>query len=138
MPKKSTPEPTPLTGFRVRPRYREVVCDWYEVEEGEEPFKATIRTNLTFGELRDIPSGKDVTFEDVWQVIHPYVTGWNLVGETDDGTQAPVPPPAEAGPDAFFMLDAGLNLWLIGQVRTAHLGGPKALEKDGESDRKNG
>lgn len=132
-------EPTPMTGYRMKPRYRDVTCEWYELEDGEDAFSATIRTNLTFGELRDIPSGKDATFEEVWDVIAPYVTGWNLVAENiESGQVEAVPPPAEAGPAAFQALDASLNLWLIGQVRTAHLGGPKALEKDAKTDRKNG
>ena len=125
MPKKSTPEPVQISGFRVRPRYRDVTCDWF-AEDGEEPFTATIRTNLTFDQLNAIPAGEDVTFEDVWQEIAPYVTGWNLVAENvASGTVESVPPPSEAGPLAFRALDPSLNLWLIAQVRTAHLGGPE-------------
>ena len=128
MPRKNakTPEPVEITGYRVRPRYRDVTCDWYELDEGEEPFTATIRTNLTFDQLNAIPAGKDVTFEEVWQEIAPYVVGWNLVAENmSTGTVEPVPPPSEAGPIAFRALDSALSLWLIAQVRTAHLGGPE-------------
>lgn len=124
MPKKAAAV-TPLTGYTIRPRYRDVVCDWDEPEAGEEAFTATIRTNLTFDQINAIPGGEGVTFTDVWDVIAPYVTGWNLLAEDTDGNVVPVPPPAEAGPDAFKMLDPAMNVWLIAQVRTAHLGGPE-------------
>ena len=127
MPKKATP--APVTGFQIRPRYREVVCDWFELEDGEEPFTATIRTNLTFDQINAIPAGDGVTFSEVWEQIAEYVTKWNLVAEDETGAMVAVPPPAEAGPDVFRAMDAALNVWLIAQVRTAHLGGP---------DRKNG
>lgn len=124
--KKAAPQPEPMSGYRVRPRYRTVVCDWGTPEDGELPFTATIRTNLTFDQLNAIPGGEGVTFAEIWNEIHPYVKDWNLVGENlATGAIERVPPPAEAGPEAFRALDAELNIWLIAQVRTAHLGGPE-------------
>lgn len=128
MPKK-TAAPN-VTGFRVRPRYRDVTCDWFDLEDGEEPLKATIRTNLTFAQLEEIPSGDHVTFPEVWEVIYPYVVAWNVLAEDEStGDIVPVPPPAEAGPEVAKLLDAQMSLWLITQVRMAHLGG---------AERKNG
>lgn len=123
MAKKKAAAPTPISGFRIRPRYRDVECDWFELEEGEEPFRATIRRNLTFEQIHAIPDGDEATFDEIWKEIAPYVTGWNLLAEDDKGEVVPVPPPAEAGPDVSRMLDAQMSLWLILQVRQAHLGG---------------
>lgn len=137
MPKTKAAAPAP-TGFISRPRYREVECDWFELEDGEVPFTATIRTNLTFAQLEEIPSGDNATFPEVWEVIHPYVIAWNLMAEdASTGEIVEVPPPAEAGPDVAKMLDAQMSLWLIAQVRMAHLGGIDRNEKVG-GDRKNG
>ena len=137
MPKTKAAAPAP-TGFQIRPRYREVTCDLFELEDGEVPFTATIRTNLTFAQLEEIPSGDDATFPEVWEVIHPYVIAWNLMAEdASTGEIVDVPPPAEAGPDIAKMLEPQISYWLITQVRTAHLGGVTKNNEIGE-DRKNG
>ena len=137
MPKK-TAAPN-VTGFRVKPRYRDVTCDWFDVEEGEEPFTATIRTNLTWGDVEAMPVPKEATFAEIWDAMAPHVVEWNLVAENiESGQVEPVPPPAEAGPEVFKALENPLSIWLYNEVRFAHLGGPKALIKDAETDRKNG
>ena len=130
MPKKAAA--APVTGFQIRPRYREVTCDWFDLEDGEEPLKATIRTNLTFDQVNAIPAlTQGVTFEDVWKAITPYISAWNLVGENaETGALEAIPPPAEAGGEVFRATDTAVSLWLHGEVKYAHLGGPKALQKE--------
>lgn len=137
MPKKKAETPANVTGFRVKPRYRDVTCTWYELEEGEEPFTATIRRNLTFEELEAIPRGEDLKWSEVWPVIAPYVVAWNHTKpDAETGEVVAVPPPAEAGPEVFRTLDTEMNLWLLGEVRYAHIGGPAALVKHLDTDRK--
>lgn len=136
MPRKKA-DPPAVTGYRRKPRYRDITCDWFELEEGEDPLTVTIQTNLTFEEVNAIPTGKGLKWREVWEVIYPYVVGWNLTAPDDNGEIAPVPPPAEAGPDAFMAMDPQENVWLLGEIRYVHIGGPKELVKNMETERKN-
>lgn len=104
----------------LRPRWR-----WVEFDDGEagdgEPFRAEIRTNLTWAEIDELAEAE--RFVDVWARLAPYVRAWNALGiDAETGEPAPVPPPAVAGPDAFRCIDAELTAWLWLKVRSAHLG----------------
>lgn len=113
----------------ARPRYRWVTCEWTG-EDGDdpdnpaEPFRAEIRTNLTWGEIDTIDLSGGLTYAQLWDVLAPHVRAWNALGRNveTDGIE-PVPPPAEAGPEAFRAIEPGLTMWLATQLRTIHLGG---------------
>ena len=120
-----------VTGYlpAARPRYRWVECDWFsgETVEGEEalpPFRAEVRTNQTWDELAELDLKPEQTNGERWALIAPHVRNWNLLArDLETGEIVQVPPPAEAGPDAFKALEPALYLWLDLQVRTAHRGG---------------
>lgn len=115
--------PTVLAGYlpAARPRYR-----WIEyaagVDGGGEPLRAEIRTNLTWGEIDSL--NEATIFAEVWERLAPHVRAWNALGiDAVTGEATPAPPPMEAGPDAFKAIDAEATLWLLAELRTAHLGG---------------
>ncbi len=130
MPKKKASEvvekPTPpvVTGHIIKPRYREFECDWVDLEEGEEPFKATIRTNLSFAEVNELPPVTSLTYAETWELMAPHITSWNLVAYVHEtGEVEPVPPPAEAGVDVFRATDPLYSQWLYVTLQLAHQGG---------------
>ncbi len=130
-------EPTPINGAvprgylaAARPRYRWVTCPWTETADAsrqdpdDEPFRAEIRTNLTWGEIDSFTFSGDLTFTDLWRIAAPFVRSWNALGtDAVTGEVVPIPPPSEAGPEAFQAIDADLTLWLAGAIKSAHLGG---------------
>lgn len=129
MPTKKKPvnaasKPVQISGYRRKPRYGTFVFDLNEDGEDFTPLEVTIRVNLTFGELDDIPNTPTTTFREIFDVIAPYVIAWNVERENlEAGEMVPVPPPAEGGPDMFKVLDHLEIAWLILKVRTGHLGG---------------
>ena len=107
----------------ARPRYRWVECEFTRGADGDEPFRALVRSNLTWGEIADLEDVRSRTWTELWALMAPYVAEWNALGRDPDGNALPVPPPAEGGPDAFRAIDASLTLWLMGELRQVHLGG---------------
>lgn len=121
-------------GFRSKARTREFVCQWEQLapDEGKEPFKATIRTNLTFAELDALPeSSFDLLFSDAQAAIAPYVVAWNLEGvDAATGEETVLPPPAEAGPEIFEAINSEedmqlITTWIFATIKNIHRGGPE-------------
>ena len=96
------------TGYRTKPRYRDIVCDWPDLapDDGCEPLKATVVSNLTFSELDAIPAvlrpqenGEGIVIyadETLRSAIAPYVTNWNVTArDIKTGESVDVPPPAD-------------------------------------------
>lgn len=135
-PRKQKPAPKPLTGFAVgrhTNRTKKHVCDM----EGFEGFEITVK-RLTFAEINDMPalSGTDedgnptgLTHQAAWEAIAPYVVAWNAQAETDGGDWEDVPPPAEAGSDAFLMIEPELSAWCFAKLKYGHLGGDELPKK---------
>jgi hypothetical protein len=103
-------------GYRTKPRTREIVCEFpgLEPDEGCEPLRATVRTNLTFDELDAIPVAVFVedgtvmyrSTAEMRAAIAPYVLAWNIdADDVETGETVPVIPPAEAGPDVLRTVD---------------------------------
>lgn len=128
MAKRKQPTRQAVGGFWPEERTRravisnEFIAEWGEVfpailaikpGDGAEPFWAEIRDDLTFADLERIPSPLGTQFADQWEVIAPWVTGWNATA-VDMGTRerVAVPPPAEAGADAFKTQLPGITLFL--------------------------
>ncbi len=123
----------PMSGYRRRPLYGEVVYDIVEPMEGYEPLKATIQINLSYEQLEAIPFNREATNQEVWEAIAPYVTAWTVTRQNlETGEFEPVPPPAEAGWEVLKVLDPLETLWLHRAVRFGYRGTPK-----GEEDRGN-
>lgn len=126
--KKAAEQPK---GFRVGKhsgRTKVVQCDWFEVPEGEEPFTVTLK-RLNFAELDDLPPFEGTKHRDLWPVIAPYVVSWNAIGETTEGTWEPIPPPAEAGPDAFQAIEPEFSSWIFFVLKFGHRGGADLQKK---------
>lgn len=110
-----------IQGYRRAPRYEEIEYRPDELPEDQEGLKVTIRSNLTFAEVDEIPYGLKVKFADIWPVIAPYVIAWNVMGENvETGEWEPVPPPAEAGVSSFDALEDVEALWLILAIKFKH------------------
>lgn len=122
---KATENPPAAAGYlpAARPRHRWVECEFTRGADGEEPFRALIRSNLTWGEIAELEEVRSRTWTDLWRLMAPHVAEWNALGLDPEGNAQPVPAPAEAGPDAFKAVDASLTLWLLGELRQVHLGG---------------
>ncbi|MGB3305496.1 MAG: hypothetical protein WBA63_04865 [Thermomicrobiales bacterium] len=132
MPKKKaeapvpnlTPVPTPISAYQRKPRYKEYMLDLTDDGEQLEPLRVKVRSNLTFGELNDIPGGPDATFEEIFVAIAPHVIEWNASAmNAETGELEVVPAPAVAGPDALLVLDHLEALWLVQKVKYGYLGG---------------
>jgi hypothetical protein len=119
--RKPKGKPTVVRGHRrSKARYADLVCDIVEPEEGSEPLKVTVRTNLRFGDVDSIPLGADVTMEEAFKAIAPYVVAWNVIDDDiETGELIAVPPPAEAGPKVLSLLDMDEAIWLIIQTKYA-------------------
>ena len=130
------PEPTPIMGYRPKPRYRDVVLESIDTEDGAQPFSARIRSHLTFGQIDAIPHPllEGTRYAEIEQAIAPYVVGWNVLAENiETGEVEPVPPPAEAGPEAFKCVSGFEVQWLAIQLKQTSLGSVEelhALEQD--------
>ncbi len=70
-------------------------------------------------------------------VVAEYVTGWNAMGLTvaPDGeyVETPIPPPAEAGPRVFDLLDEAQRVWIIGRIAAGYLSGKGIRPSSGAS-----
>ena len=123
MPKTKKPTPKPpveLTGYiRSRaPRYAWREFTPRDLPEGAEPLRVKVRVNLSIEEQNAIPVSDGTTFREQWDVIAPYVAEWNVLRENHaTGELEQVPAPAEAGPDAFLVLDQLESLWLVQQIK---------------------
>lgn len=130
-PRKQQPEPKPLTGFAVGKqsgRTKTYTCDLPDFEG----FEITVK-RLTFAELRDMPDAQ-ATHDEVWQHIYPYVVGWNAQAEIAGGGWEDVPPPADAGPDVFLLIEPELSVWIYAQLKYGYLGGDALRKKPTPSD----
>lgn len=128
-PRKKESPSTPLTGFAVGKntgRTKKYVCDL----EGFEGFEIEVK-RLTFADINEIPLKG--THTEIWEVISPFVVSWNAQAETESGSWDHVPPPAEAGPDAFKIIEPELSTWIWAQLKFGHLGGADLQKKPSES-----
>ncbi len=91
----------------------------------------------------------DTPAKRVNALIAPYVRAWNAMGlvEGPDGelTEAPVPAPADGGPDVFLLVEDAMRDWVVGRVLGGYLSGkgirpssgaskPSPAPSDGPSD----
>jgi hypothetical protein len=103
-----------------------------------EPFWAEIRDDLTINEVERIPLAGETPLADVWAVIAPMVLAWNATGyNPTTNAWEPVPPPAEAGPDAFKAIPkyAAVTLFLAMCLKFhSDLNLPKGRKPSGATD----
>ena len=121
-------------GFRGKPRYRRVECDWLEPEEGADKLYAIVRADLPLGILRTMPYGNGATYTELWGFLAPHVSEWNaLAMDAETGEYRPAPAPAEAGPDVFAFVDPVISDWLAFVIKTTYKGivDPKASSESG-------
>jgi hypothetical protein len=116
--------PNGTHGYRPRLRTRRIIGDrdhWPEVfenitpmwpEDGQEPFWADVRANLTFDDIDAIPT--NAQFSELWELFSPWVVAWNATAWDQMAKEwAPVPPPAEIGPDAFRTQPREVTLFIL-------------------------
>ena len=103
-------------------RYEEVEF----VEDGMEdeiPFRAKIRTNLTFAEADELTWADDADVRaDVWPKFAPYVVSWNLRGMDAKGKLVDIPAPADGGADQFQYIPAQLFWNVAREIKLRNMG----------------
>lgn len=133
--------------------------EWQHCEvEGLEGFAILVRPTITNREREVLVAqhGKIVEYELEWvklgperdqedtprkremTLLAPYIKEWNAVGLLEDGTEAPLPSPAEAGPDAFLAIDAAAYDWIVQHLLLGYRASGKAGSWDGKSRRTRG
>lgn len=124
------------------PRY-----DWHFCDvEGLETFAISVRPTITNRErerlvakhqeivdyeLQWVQAGPDRDSEDSprmreMALIAPYIHDWNATGLLEDGTEAPIPPPAEAGAPSFMAIDTAAYDWIVRHVLLGYRASGKA------------
>jgi hypothetical protein len=119
-------------------RYR-----WFEysempgLEEGQEPLRVKLRSNLSFMELDQIPFSAGVSYTELFQAIAPYVVEWNVQRTViETGEMEAVPPPAEAGWEVLQVLDHIEANWVAEQVKYGYLATAEDAKNAAEALRK--
>lgn len=108
-----------MKGYIPR-RTKEIAGTWSP--EGEEPFRATIVTSLSFGEIEAIPLNSDATYEQLFPTIAPFVVAWNAMGRNaETGEYEPLPAPADAGPEVLRKVEPMVSIFLAAKLRKVHL-----------------
>lgn len=141
------PAPNGTQGYRPKVRTRRIVADrehWSAdleeqcpmwPEDGAEPFWADVRANLTFDDVAQL--GAAVSFADEWDVMSPWVVAWNATAwDQESKSWQPVPPPAEAGPDAFKTQPREVTSFIALCLQNNRLGTdlPKASKPSDDTD----
>ena len=122
-PPAITPDPD---GFYHDAQWIRVEPDWPGLQPRAEfgQLWVEIDAGLTFHEAMSIPE----PFTTPWGELYPHVChrvrAWNYrKRDPETGEMVPVPPPIEAGPDAFLDVKPLLLVWLAYTLKTVHLGG---------------
>lgn len=124
-------------GF-IAQRTRVVTTDQRSAD-GFDPFQATIVSSLTFAERDQFTLNDTITYQEIFNRSAPYVLAWNAVGlNAETGEVEPVPPPADAGPDAFRLVDPAIALFLFSKLREVYLGDDFLLEQMPSDDTPDG
>lgn len=131
--------------FRMAEEQEWIACDW----EGCEGFAILVRTDITNAEQAALtrahdaivagqeawaalpPDGQDLHQSPKyreWALIAPYVLDWNAEGRTIEGEWKPIPPPAEAGVDAFECITKDAATWVNRVVLVGYLALGKARQ----------
>lgn len=134
-------------GFNISRRFKNVSYLEPGAVDDAEPFRATIRTNLTAAEieeqqrlseearerLKDLlatmddveerrearKKALDETNQQIKVFYAPFVTGWNLEYVTDDGRIERLAPPSEAGAEAFDVVPSSVLSLLFEDIRSS-------------------
>lgn len=118
-----------LAGYRAQ-RTKIVTADW-EVEEGVEPFRATIVTSLSFDQIDAIRMGDGTKYTDLFAAIAPYVLEWNAEAfNVETKEWEPIDAPAIAGPKVLNAVDPSITVFLALKLRSVHMGDPVERPKD--------
>lgn len=111
---------TATPGYRIRPRYawHTMPADLWNADERPLPLSVLIQNNVTFDQIEAIPYGEGVEYDQIERALAPYVKRWNVTAiNVETGEREPVPPPAEAGPDALKVLSAVELEWLAIRIK---------------------
>jgi hypothetical protein len=141
------------SAFTVRRRY--IVVEWDNDEMPEYlGFAAKVRSNLRNDERRefldrlydyqmlainqararlngtDVPEGD--SDELVFALIAPHIIAWNARAERADGTEVPIPPPAEGGTASLWAVEFPMAVWLKDRLADAYRGGKGVRKSSSE------
>lgn len=125
--KKKTAQPDDV--FVVNRRSRWV--EWIDKNDPDGvPFRARIRSNLTFGEIDNLAFEPGTEMTIIHGQLAPYVYEWNVAIE-ENGAVVEVPAPADAGGEVF---DSIPNLWFWWLWRQVKNEGTERLDPKGSAE----
>jgi hypothetical protein len=133
-PEAATPNGT-YPGYRPKTRTRRITADrdhWPEVfeaiapmwpDDGQEPFWADVRANLTFDDIDAIPTSAQ--FAELWDLFSPWVVAWNATAWDQ----------LEMGTDAFRTQPREVTLFILNCLKY-NIGTdlPKGLKPTADTD----
>ncbi len=120
MPKSQTVTITP--NGSAPPPFRQQRWEWVHCDTpGYEGFAIEARSNLTIGEreqfraeLDRIDALDDAKDPELYALLSPHIRAWNAVGvDVLTGEDAPIPAPADGGPDVFQLIDPPQVSWIV-------------------------
>jgi len=125
-----------MTDFYIPARRTRWVTWDGEQIEGQPPFKALIRSDLTFGEVDELKWSVEETDSPelaaakkqtsyVHDLFAPYVLKWNVGTLDDEGNPVAAAAPAETGGDAFHLIPNEFFWWLVREIK---FGGVRVLD----------
>ncbi|MGB3328450.1 MAG: hypothetical protein WBA46_05805 [Thermomicrobiales bacterium] len=114
--KTARKKPEPRTDlFVVNRRSRWV--EWVDANEPDAvPFRARIRSNLTFGEIEALTFEPGALVKDLHVQLAPFVYEWNAAIE-EDGEVVELPAPADTDEDVFSRVPNAWFWWLWNSVK---------------------
>lgn len=100
-----------------RTRRINLAGDNWEPADGAEPLWVEVVADLSFDDCDAIPWNSG-TYSELFTVIAPLVTGWNVCGrDLITGAWEPIPAPADAGPDVFRAIPKSLTSQIVLELK---------------------
>lgn len=118
--KKQATEETPPAGWIPKDRRTRRIAlagDGWEPAEGSDPLWVEVVADLSFDNCDAIPWNSG-TYSELFTIIAPLVTGWNVCGrDLVTGAWSLLPPPVEAGPDVFRAIPKTLTAQIVLELK---------------------
>jgi len=107
----------PVTDLYIPNRMTRRV-EWVDGNEPDAPpFKALIRSNLTFAEREALTFDTETQTADVQAALAPYVLEWNVGRLNEQGEPEAVPAPVDGGVESMRAVPLEFFWWLFNEIK---------------------